>query len=1253
MSGADVGSGERFELRRRLGAGGYGEVFEAFDLARGKVVALKKLRRSEAGPLLRFKQEFRALAEVRHPNLVRLDELVARDDEWFFTMELIDGPNLLQHVRGEPGSRDAEIQTAPTVDPDHPTADSADGAPLPAVVAAPARAARIDEARLRDAFGQLVAGVQALHEVGLLHRDLKPSNVLVTGDGRVVILDFGLVADLAGEDAARSLQILGTPAYMSPEQAAGREVSRASDWYSVGVILFEALTGRLPFEGALHDVIFRRQTTEPPRPRDLAPDAPADLDALCAELLRLDPGARPSGQELLARLRRQAAAVTPPAPAATELFVGRREELAALDAALDRVRAGRPAAVLVSGASGMGKTALVRRFLAGLRGRDPSALVLAGRCYQRETVPYKALDSLVDGLGRYLGGLQALEAARFMPRERAALARLFPVLREIGEAGPSRRAADVPDAQELRRRALAGLRELLARLADQLTLVLFVDDLQWGDLDSGAMLRELLRPPDPPPVLLLACFRREDAERSPLLRMMTADPDLAGVRQVVELGELPQAEAAELALAVLGADDTAGRARAAAIAREAGGSPFFVDELARHRSGAAPGAGDAVRLDAVIQARVGQLREDARRLLEVVAVAGEPLDLEIANQAAELARHDREAIDTLQAAHWVRPCALDGREAFETFHDRIRETVVAMVPGERHALHHRRIAVTWEAAGTASAATLAEHYLAAGECAIAGRHAQRAAEQAAGELAFDRAAQLHRLALDVCEWSGAESREIRRGLADALANAGRGAEAAAAYLEAARLSEAGGSLELQRRAAEQLLITGHIEQGRAVLHEVLAAVGMSLAPTPQRALVGLLGRRVQLAARGLRFTPRPAAEVPPGLLARVDTTWSVSVGLGMVDTIRGAHFQALNLLLALAAGEPRRVARALSMEMAFSSAGGGRTRRRTAALHRRCRELVSGLDDPYTSGLFAVYEGMIASFEGRWDESLVAAARGEAILREHCTGATWELDSAQLYQLHALANAGRWRELAARAQALLHESNDRGDLYLATYIRSRNLFVLHLAADDVAAAREQQSRSLDGWPRDGFHVQHYWDLFASGEIDLYAGDARAAWERLRSRWGDFRRSLLPRAQAVYLEAVYLRARAAVALAAQVPTGEREPLLRHAARDLRRLERESMAWGDAMATLARAGIAATRGDAAAARDLADEAERRLAAVGMGQYAAAARWRRGQATDGAEGERLVAEAGALLAEQGVREPGRMVGMLAPGRWDARGV
>ena len=150
------------------------------------------------------------------------------------------------------------------------------------------------------ALRQLIAGVSALHSRGKLHRDIEPSNVLVTPEGRVVILDFGLIAELAPQHAGEESYVSGgTPAYMAPEEAAGGAPSEAGDWYAIGVTLYEALTGTLPFDGRVTELFVHKRTIDPPPPAQVAPDVPAALSTLCMGLLCRDPAQRLSGSDAL------------------------------------------------------------------------------------------------------------------------------------------------------------------------------------------------------------------------------------------------------------------------------------------------------------------------------------------------------------------------------------------------------------------------------------------------------------------------------------------------------------------------------------------------------------------------------------------------------------------------------------------------------------------------------------------------------------------------------------------------------------------------------------------------------------------------------------------------------------------------------------------------------------------------------------------------------------------------------------------
>jgi serine/threonine protein kinase len=337
------GGSRRFEVRRLLGRGGMGDVFEAFDRETGWTVALKTLRNLDGESLYRFKKEFRALADLAHPNLVRYGELHCEGDQWFFTMELVEGVDFHRYVRTD-AAPPAAPHSSPFDEPTRTVTQTPSGASTESGASAVDRVASpsFDEARLRASLGQLALAIDAVHASGRVHQDIKPSNAQVRPDGRVVLMDFGLVdrADAVQAGGRRA----GTPRYMAPEQVRGERLGPEADWYAFGVLLFQALTGIPPFRGTIDEIVTAKCRVDAPRAHSLVAGVPADLDLLCHDLLRREPWQRPSGGEILRRLGVADRRVIEGRVDADEAapFVGRVHELARSSGPSPRARPAPP-----------------------------------------------------------------------------------------------------------------------------------------------------------------------------------------------------------------------------------------------------------------------------------------------------------------------------------------------------------------------------------------------------------------------------------------------------------------------------------------------------------------------------------------------------------------------------------------------------------------------------------------------------------------------------------------------------------------------------------------------------------------------------------------------------------------------------------------------------------------------------------------------------------------------------------------------
>jgi len=1233
---------KRYEVVRTLGRGGMGVVYEAFDREREQRVALKTIDNPGVEELYRLKREFRVLADMGHPNLVTLYDLVVDDSKCFFTMELLEGQDLLAYWN--PGhARDLE--------PDTQTRDlgigtdagySANGS-RPGMAAAELPSCSCELERIRQSLPQLARGLYALHLAGKIHRDVKPSNVRVTADGRVVLLDFGLASELVPRGEYRSDPgVVGTVQYMAPEQCAGlTDLTPATDWYGVGTMLFEALAGGLPFQGPMLRIVMDKQKLEPPRVADRVTGAPEDLAALCEQMLARDPDDRLGGRELMRRVGADAddtGVLHVPRLASDTEFAGRDDELDTLGDAFACAVGGRASVAVVHGASGMGKSALINRALSLAAVARPDALMLEGRCLDREDVPYKAIDGLIDELSNWWRDLAFDEAKALLPEGAPFLVRLFPVLERVPAVAVAPAAADIADPQLVRTRAFDALRETLRAIGRDRPLVLYIDDMQWVDRDTSVLLGDLLRAPDPPPVLLVMSTRPEGADRvADIVERMDAR------RFDIELGPLPDDVAAELAASQL--SGPAGE-ELAGLVKEAGGSPFFLIELARYMQGhrsveSVAGLG----LEELLAARFEELGPSARRLGEIVALAGEPLPPTVLGRAAGLstdsaARH----LSMLSLQRVVRSRGGTDDALVEPYHDRVRESLAARIEPEERVKVHEQLALALERLdGTAE--QLTRHWHAAGESDRAAMHARTAGDEACGRLDFDLAARLYGLALEGTQWTEDARREIRTLRGDALADAGLPREAADEFIAATDGADADTALELERRAAGVLLQSGYIAEGLELTEKVLHGVGLSMPSSAGAAMRALVFRRTWLRLRGLGFSPRAAEDIDQSKLTRVDVCEGVSFGLALVDPLQSMDFAARFLQEALAVGEPWRVSRALALEADLRGAMSSPSALR---LLTRLEELTKTIDTPAAEAQLLTTRGFIDFFlrndvKAAYETMTEATARYQASVGR----AGYEIDTVRIFYLWALSYMGNLRDLAREVSALAEQAARTGNLYMSVMMRC-GYAVGWLSRQDSLEYDQMVVDTLQSWPapEGAYQFQHLVALVSRVEAAIYRGEPDVARQLLDHDWKPMRRSMIDRP---FLQTLLIRltvARCELALAVEAPAGSarRRKHLSAVKKAARIIGRRPVPLMHHVELMLRGAVDALDGKPERAIESFRATIEAMDARHIYLFSAAAKEHLGELVGGDEGAALRVEARATLGE-GVRDPKRMLFMLLP--------
>jgi tetratricopeptide (TPR) repeat protein/predicted Ser/Thr protein kinase len=744
----------RYRIDAQLGEGGMGVVYKAHDTVLDRPVAIKTLYQAMFGDegIRRLIREARAAAGLQHPNIVAIHDVLEDSGTPAIVMEFVHGQTL------------RDLKPPPE--------------------------------NLADITVQVLDALEHAHARGIVHRDIKPENIMVTDAGAVKVMDFGLARSEGRSRLTQTGLIVGTVAYMAPEQALGGTLDGRTDLYALGCVLYELVTGRRPFESEDPISVISQHLSVPPvAPRWHNKELPPDWEAIILKLMAKDPAER---YTTAAEARRAFAALRPALedgaapesefPAAALLgnvqrgrMVAREAELRELKGYVDLTISGQGQLVAIAGEPGIGKTRLAREGLiyARLRG----CRVFAGACYEQEGgVPYLPF---VEAFQDYLKTTGAAQVADELSGQGAELIKIVP---DFADAVPGLTASVALEETHERLRLYDAVADFFVQVSQRAPVVMLLDDVHWADGATLQLMRHLARRLHGERILLIGTYRDVELDRQHPLADVLREMNRERLYQRVLLRRLNADGVRAMIGAMFGVEQVS-EEFGALIFRETEGNPFFVEEVLKHliesgaiyRENGGWGRKKIAEIEVpqsvkeVIGRRLEQVSDTCRQTLTIAAVIGKRFDFDVLVHTAD-AGEDQvlDSIEEAMRSQLLGEEKVGGAVMYDFAHALIRETLYESLSLRRRMRLHQRVGEALESVYAKSTDAVIEdlafHFVRSPQAEVdkAVGYALRAAEKAQRVHAHEEAVKFYTEALDLLREANrqAEAADVLERLAE-------------------------------------------------------------------------------------------------------------------------------------------------------------------------------------------------------------------------------------------------------------------------------------------------------------------------------------------------------------------------------------------------------------------------------------------------------------------------------------------------------